>query len=153
MSSPLSMPVRIRRKMPTPIILAQYLLLPDIAVDRIAAIRLGHQHCQALAAVGGGQRPGLIVSVAQSESPSAGSGCRNSSAEIYGSSPPLTTVAFDPTVRAFSLDSTGNNLPTEHAPWHRDSRGAAITIDPETDPIAGDIREKGYFVVRTGDQA
>lgn len=83
------MPVRTRRKLPMPIILAQYLPVSDVAVERIAANRLGHQHCQALAAVGGGRRPRLIVLVAQSESPSAGFGCRNSSAEIYGSSPVL----------------------------------------------------------------
>jgi hypothetical protein len=58
------------------------------------------------------------------------------------------TAAFDPAVRAFSRDSTGSNLPTEHAPWRRDSRGHAITIDPDTDPMAEDLREKGYFLVR-----
>jgi hypothetical protein len=55
-------------------------------------------------------------------------------------------------IRAFSRDSTGNNLPSEHAPWRRDSRGHTITIDPDTDPIAEEIRGKGYFVVRVGDQ-
>jgi hypothetical protein len=62
------------------------------------------------------------------------------------------TAAFDPTVRAFSQDSTGSNLPTEHAPWRRDSRGAVITINPEIDPIAKEINEKGYLVVLAGDQ-
>ena len=85
-----SMPVRIRKKMPKPIMLAQYLPPPDIAIERTAANGRGHQHCQALAAGGGGQRPGFIMLVAQSKSASAGFGCRNPSAEIYGSWPALT---------------------------------------------------------------
>ena len=63
----------------------------------------------------------------------------------------IFTAAFDPTIRAFSRDPGGRNLPTEHAPWRRDSRGGTITIDPANDPIADAIREKGYVVVRPGD--
>jgi hypothetical protein len=57
------------------------------------------------------------------------------------------TSAFDPTVRAFSNDPRGGNLPPEHAPWRRDSRDNMITIDPATDPMAEDILEKGYYLV------
>jgi hypothetical protein len=73
--------------------------------------------------------------------------CILSQMQVY-----VFTSAFDMTIRAFSLDSTGDNLPREHAPWRRDSRGHTITIDPNTDPIADEIGEKGYFVVRAGDQ-
>jgi hypothetical protein len=73
--------------------------------------------------------------------------CILSQMQVY-----VFTSAFDITIRAFSVDSTGDNLPAEHAPWRRDSRGHTITIDPDADPIAQDIREKGYFVVRAGDQ-
>jgi hypothetical protein len=59
----------------------------------------------------------------------------------------VITAAYDPTVRASSREAAGDNLPAEHAPWRRDSPGNMITIDPSTDPIAEDIREKGYYLV------
>ena len=65
---------------------------PDHAVERIVANRLGRQHCQALAAVGGGQRPGFTMLAAQPKSATAADGCRNSSAKIYGFTPALTVL-------------------------------------------------------------
>jgi hypothetical protein len=44
---------------------------PDITVERTVANGLGHQHCQALAAAGGGQRPGFTLLATQPGSASA----------------------------------------------------------------------------------
>jgi len=56
--------------------------------------------------------------------------------------------AGDSTVRAFSSDPMGRNLPSEYAPWRRDTANNMITIDLTTDPMADDIREQGYHLVR-----
>jgi hypothetical protein len=60
---PVSMPAQIRIKMPASIIVAQILPQPHRAVERTVANRLGRQCCQALAAAGGGQRPGFTTLV------------------------------------------------------------------------------------------
>ena len=44
---------------------------PVLAVERIVANGLRRQHCQALAAVGGGQRPGFTMLAAQPKSATA----------------------------------------------------------------------------------
>ena len=54
----------------------------------------------------------------------------------------------DPTVRAFSHDAKGDNLPAEYAPWRRDSGDDVIAIDLPADPMAKDIRRKGYYLVQ-----
>ena len=69
---------------------AQVLPEPHTAVERMVACVLGHQHCQALAAAGGGQRPGFTVLVTQPESATATDGSSYSSANIYGFTPALT---------------------------------------------------------------
>ena len=51
---------------------------------------LGHQQCQALAAAGGGQRPGFTLLVTQPESATAADGFRYSSANFYGFAPAPT---------------------------------------------------------------
>src|SRR5271166_2865999 len=65
------MPVRIRRYLPTRIILAQDLLEPRANRRTHGGNMLGHQQCQALAAAGGGQRPGFTMLVTQPESATA----------------------------------------------------------------------------------
>ena len=80
--------------MPTWRNVAQVLPEPHAAVERMVACVLGHQHCQALAAAGGGQRPGFTVLVTQPESATATDGSRYSSANIYEFTPALTTVRF-----------------------------------------------------------
>lgn len=76
--------------MPARIILAQDLLEPHATVERIVANGLGHQHCQALAAVGGGQQPDFTMSVTQPKSATTADRCYNSSAKSYGFTPALT---------------------------------------------------------------
>ena len=76
--------------MPTWRNVAQVLPEPHAAVERMVACVLGHQRCQALAAAGGGQRPGFTVLVTQPESATATDGSRYSSANIYGFTPALT---------------------------------------------------------------
>ena len=75
--------------------MVQVLLEPHAAVERMVACVLGHQHCQALAAAGGGQRPGFTVLVTQPESATATDGSRYSSANIYGFTPALTEQDVD----------------------------------------------------------
>jgi hypothetical protein len=76
--------------MPAQIILAQDLPEPHAAVERIVANGLGHQHCQALAAAGGGRRPGFTMLVTQPNSATTADRCYNSSAKNYGSTPAPT---------------------------------------------------------------
>ena len=85
--------------MPTWRNVAQVLPEPHAAVERMVACVLGHQHCQALAAAGGGQRPGFTVLATQPESATATDGSRYSSANIYGFTPALTA----PVILASSL--------------------------------------------------
>ena len=75
--------------MPTWRNVAQVLPEPHAAVERMVACALGHQHCQALAAAGGGQRPGFTVLVIR-RSATATDGSRYSSANIYGFTSALT---------------------------------------------------------------
>src|SRR5580704_3212005 len=79
--------------MPTWRNVAQVLPEPHASVERMVACVLGHQHCQALAAAGGGQRPGFTVLVTQPESATATDGSLYSSANIYGFTPALTAHA------------------------------------------------------------
>jgi hypothetical protein len=50
----------------------------------------------------------------------------------------------DPTVRAFTADGTGNNLPAEYAPWRATNSGKAFYLGSANDPITIDIRTDGY---------
>jgi hypothetical protein len=85
------MPVKIRVNMPARIILAQDLRDSHATVERIVANGLGRQHCQALAAAGGGRRPGFTMLVTQPKSATTADRCYNSSAKNYGSTPALTS--------------------------------------------------------------
>ena len=49
--------------------------------------------------------------------------CRLIEMQVYA-----FTSAFDLTIRAFTRDPTGNNLPVEHAPWRHDGRGHSLTM-------------------------
>jgi hypothetical protein len=86
--------------MPTWRNVAQVLPEPHAAVERMVACVLGHQHCQALAAAGGGQRPGFTVLVTQPESATTTDGSRYSSANIYGFTPALTDAERERAVTA-----------------------------------------------------
>ena len=84
------MTVEIRRKTPMFRNLAQDLPKPSSTVERMVATRWDNQQCQALAAAGGGQRPGFTLLVIQPESATAADGLHETSANIYGFTPALT---------------------------------------------------------------
>ena len=48
---------------------------------------------------------------------------------------------------AFTSDPTGNNLPSEHAPWLRDGRRSALSIDEVGPVVARAVKERGFFVI------
>ena len=57
---------------------------------------------------------------------------------------------IDPSVRAFTSDGTGCNLPDEYAPWRATNSGKGMHLSSLTDPIALSIEEDGYLIVRAG---
>jgi hypothetical protein len=50
-------------------------------------------------------------------------------------------------VKAFSSDETGSNLPEDYAPWYAVGSGAAIPVRRNTDPVAKAVERDGYFLV------
>jgi hypothetical protein len=50
-------------------------------------------------------------------------------------------------VRAFTSDQTGGNLPTEYAPWRVVKSGRLIHIEAENDPIMVAIARDGFFLM------
>jgi len=96
--------------------LAQELPEPHATVERMVANCWVTNKCQALAAAGGGQRPGFTVLVTQPESATAADGFRYSSANFYGFAPAPTAVGarLDPSLFAdvFERAKIGNNRRT-----------------------------------------
>jgi hypothetical protein len=52
-----------------------------------------------------------------------------------------------PSVRAFSPDATGGNLPKAYAPWH--ACGLAALLGVDKDPVTKAMQRDGYFLVTT----
>jgi hypothetical protein len=50
-------------------------------------------------------------------------------------------------VKAFTADATGANLPADYAPWAPSGKGSAVPIGRDTDPIALEIQRHGYFLL------
>jgi hypothetical protein len=48
-------------------------------------------------------------------------------------------------VKAFTSDETGGNLPDDYAPWY--AAGGAIQVGRDTDPVAKAVSRDGYFLV------
>jgi hypothetical protein len=48
-------------------------------------------------------------------------------------------------VKAFTSDETGGNLPDDYAPWY--AAGTAIPVGLDTDPVAKAVKRDGYFLV------
>jgi|ERR1700712_958163 hypothetical protein len=55
---------------------------------------------------------------------------------------------IDPSVRAFTSDRTGSNLPAEFAPWRAGNAGKSMHIGSSTDPIAISVEADGYLIIR-----
>jgi hypothetical protein len=53
-------------------------------------------------------------------------------------------------VRAFTSDGTGSNLPVEYAPWER-SR-SSVPIPGDESPVAALVQRHGFFLVTGKDQ-
>jgi hypothetical protein len=53
-------------------------------------------------------------------------------------------------VRAFTLDATGANLPTNYAPWER-SR-STVPLPGNGSPVAVAVQQHGFFLVTGRDQ-
>jgi hypothetical protein len=56
-------------------------------------------------------------------------------------------------IRAFTSDATGGNLPTEYAPWHAVNGGRAMAIGSDRDPLARAVAQDGFFLVTTREHA
>jgi hypothetical protein len=56
-------------------------------------------------------------------------------------------------IRAFTADTTGGNLPAEYAPWHAVNGGRAMAAGSHQDPVVRAIARDGFFLVTTKDQA
>jgi hypothetical protein len=57
-----------------------------------------------------------------------------------------------PSVRAFTTDVSGDNLPTDYAPWRAPSGGNVMLLKSDTDPIAKAVQRDGYFLVTAKEQ-
>jgi hypothetical protein len=55
-----------------------------------------------------------------------------------------------PSVKAFTSDETGANLPTDYSPWRQGKNARATKIDSLSNPIAVMIRRYGYFLLFGG---
>jgi hypothetical protein len=53
----------------------------------------------------------------------------------------------DPSLRVFTWDETGANLPAESAPWRAANGGQSLFLASASDPIAREIRAVGYHLV------
>ena len=60
--------------------------------------------------------------------------------------------ATHPSVKAFTADETGENLPAEYAPWRRISNGQALPVG-ENDPVAIAVKRDGFFLVSARDRS
>jgi hypothetical protein len=58
-----------------------------------------------------------------------------------------------PSLRAFTSDSTGGNLPPEYAPWRIVDCGRLTIIGAPIDPIAIAVQRDGFYLVNTQEQA
>jgi hypothetical protein len=52
---------------------------------------------------------------------------------------------FHSSVKAFTSDETGGNLPDDYAPWY--AAGRAIPVGLDADPVAKAMKRDGYFLV------
>jgi hypothetical protein len=59
----------------------------------------------------------------------------------------LFVSEIDSSVRAFTPDETGCNLPTKYAPWRAGNSGKSMHLGSSTDPIALSIKEDGFLVI------
>ena len=50
-------------------------------------------------------------------------------------------------VKAFTSDERGDNLPDEYAPWYATGSGAAIPVGLETGPVGKAVKRDGYFLL------
>jgi hypothetical protein len=50
-------------------------------------------------------------------------------------------------VRAFTSDPTGDNLPPDYAPWRPFSTGDAVPVQKHTQHVADAVARHGYFLV------
>jgi hypothetical protein len=50
-------------------------------------------------------------------------------------------------VKAFTSDDRGGNLPDEYAPWYATGSGAAIPVGLDTGPVGKAVKRDGYFLV------
>jgi hypothetical protein len=55
-----------------------------------------------------------------------------------------------PTVRAFTSDRAGGNLPAAYATWRAFNAGKALFLGSAQDPIADAISRDGFFLVSAG---
>jgi hypothetical protein len=59
---------------------------------------------------------------------------------------------FDPRLRAFTCDATGNNLPErDRMLWRQQNGGHAISIDERLLPVTDAVRKDGYMLIITRD--
>jgi hypothetical protein len=58
-----------------------------------------------------------------------------------------------PAVSAFAPDKTAYYLPANYAPWRPVNNGRPLHIDAPSDPIAAAIRQDGYSLLGTTEQA
>jgi hypothetical protein len=58
-----------------------------------------------------------------------------------------------PNLRAFTSDVSGDNLPTDYAPWRAANGGNAMPLKSDTDPLAKAVKRDGYFLVTAREYA
>jgi hypothetical protein len=52
----------------------------------------------------------------------------------------------DTQIKAFTVDESGANLPSEHGPWQRSGSGSVIATGNGTDPVSVLVKRSGYFI-------
>jgi hypothetical protein len=57
-----------------------------------------------------------------------------------------------PSVRAFTSDRAGDNLPTDYAPWRAANGGKAMFLGSDTDAVATAVKRDGFFLVSAREQ-
>jgi hypothetical protein len=58
----------------------------------------------------------------------------------------------EPSVRAFTADQTGANLPVEYAPWRAANGGNPMRIASGSDTVARAVAEGGFYLVSSKEQ-
>jgi hypothetical protein len=53
----------------------------------------------------------------------------------------------EPSVKAFTADQTGANLPASYAPWCISRSGSAVSVGGDGDRVSVMVRRDGYFLV------